>query len=233
MPNGSRFGALSFPRFMIRFAFALAFLAVAPLAHAQLRADVELTGGLTLNQLGNRNELTVLGQELPGLAADYPLAAGVGGDLRLRLGTDNVAVRLGAGALTTGTVFDVTVRVLGRDDLSMAFATGTAEIEAGGYVGSAHLYLFGGPEVRYLLARSDDEGPLDLGDVDRWHTGLTLGTGARFQAGPVTLGPEVSASLGLARFAEDRFEVFGQRVALDEGFTLNNFQIGLTVGRRL
>ena len=218
---------------MSRLVLALVFVALVPVSHAQLRADLELSGGLTLNQLSNQNQLQVFGQTIPGLSADYPLASGVGGDLRLRLGTDNVAVRLGAGALTTGTVFDVTVSLLGRDDLSLSFATVSAELEAGGYIGPTHLYLFGGPELRYLLSRSDDEGDLDLGDVNRWHTAATVGTGARFDLGPVTLGPEISASLGLARFADDEFRFLGQRIVLDEGFELDNLQIGLTVGRRL
>ncbi|MEM1057073.1 MAG: hypothetical protein AAGI52_16245 [Bacteroidota bacterium] len=218
---------------MLRLGLVLAALLAAPLAHAQLRTDLELSGGLALNQLSNQNDLTVFGQTIPGLAADYPLAAGFDGDLRVRLGTDNVAVRLGAGTLTTGTVFDVSTRLLGRDDLRASFATVSAEVEAGGRLGPARLYLVGGPELRYLLSRNDDEGPLDLGDVNRFHTALAVGTGARFDAGPVTVGPEVSASLGLARFADDEFSLLGQRVVLEEGFVLDNLAIGLTIGRRL
>ena len=212
--------------------FLLLCLVLTPASDAQFRTSFEASAGVSLNQLSNQNEITVLGLVIPGLAADYPLAAGISGEVRARLGSDRLAMRLGVGALSTGTVFDVTTRLLGRDDLSVSFVTANLEAEVGERFGPAHVYLFAGPELRYLVARSDDERALALGDVNRYHTALSLGIGTRFRAGPITLGPEVTGSLGLARFAEDEFSFFGQRLVLEEGFKLDNLHVGLTLGTR-
>ena len=208
-------------------AAALALLVAAP-ALAQ-RTSFEIVVGPAFNQLGNQSELRVLGQTIPGLSADYPTAVGVAGTLRGRVRLGPVGLRTGVGALATGTVFDVTTSILGRDDLSLEFLTAHLEAEVGTRVTGGDLHVFAGPELRVLLAR-DDEGPLDLGDVDRYQTALNLGIGGRLKVGPLLIGPEAKLALGLATFSDDTFTLGSIPVELDEGFTLDNLTVGLAVG---
>ncbi len=217
-------------RHLFTSALLLLVLAVAP--EAQVRLSLSAEAGLALNQLGNENQLTVLGQTIPGIAADYPLSAGFTGAVRGRIGTEVLALRVGAGVLTTGTIFDVTTPLLGRDDLSLSMLTGALEAEIGQRLGRTHLYVFGGPELRLLLD-SDGEGArglLDIQDVDRYQTALALGTGARFRIGRVHVGPEIRGTLGLATFSDDRFEFGPLDIRLDEGLSLDNLGLSLAVG---
>ena len=211
----------------------LAFAFASGAAPAQVRVAVDAVGGVTLNQLGNQNQVTVLGQTIPGFQARYPLSAGASGGLRMRAGTERLALRLGAGAFTTGSVFDVTSVLAGRDDLSLTLASGTLELELGERLGPVHVYAFGGPELRVRLGEAEGGGPLRLGDVDRYQAALGIGSGVRFRLAGLELGPEVRGAFGLGTFSDDRFEFGPLDLAVDEGFTLDNLTVQFAVGRRL
>ena len=191
--------------------FALAALAAGP-AEAQIRFDLNL--GPTLNW----TEDVDFGVFRDGAIADGriepPVTAGLQGGLGVTLRRGPLGVRVGGTFLNTTALYDGD-QTLNRQALETSFATVQLDLQYVRSLGPASVYVFGGPEARFLLDLSGDVARVsDLRDgADLLSAAANVGAGARLDLFGVRLGPEVRYAVGITGVQSDA-------IALDEGGTL-------------
>lgn len=197
----------------MRPALLVAALLVAGASHAQVALDFNL--GPTVNWTEDVSAFTfdpddpstVIDRD----SLDVPVTVGVQGGLGLTVRAGAVGVRLGGQFLNTAALYDGEQQ-LNREALETSFVTLQLDLQYVRSLGPASVYVFGGPEARYLLDLSAEiAGARDVQDgLDLLSAAANLGAGLRFDLFGTRLGPEV-------RYAHDLTGVSGDEVVLDNG----------------
>lgn len=161
-----------------------------------------------------------------------PATVGVQGGLGLTMRAGGLGIRVGGQFLNTTALYDGEER-LNRQALDTSFLTLQLDLQFAQRVGPASVYVFGGPEARYLLDLSGDVAGLDdlREGAELLSAAANLGGGVRLNLFGTRVGPEV-------RYAFDLTGVSGQDVALgdgstfrfDEAFDIDTLLVGLVIG---
>ena len=143
-----------------------------------------------------------------------------------------LGLRTGASLINTGALFDGT-NFLNEDSLKVNFLTASVSAQFNQALGSTELYLFAGPEVRYLINFSDADADFATfrEQLDPISITGALGLGFRLKFMGYRLGPEVRYALDLTGLGDRTFSLGDARFRTDEPFKLNNLIFGLIIGR--
>lgn len=205
---------------------------LAPSASGQARLSFTL--GPTFNFLSNVDVVRLLGQ--PQSLRDveeYPVRVGYQGGVFLSARRGLLGTRAGLTLYNAGALFDGT-SFLNEDSLRVSFVTATVDVQLAQPVGPIEVYVFAGPQLRYLLnlqgARADFEVFRD--HLKPLSATADAGGGARLRFGTFYVGPEVRYSLDLTGLSEEGFRLSGGDVEVKDRYRLNKLLLGLVVGRR-
>lgn len=207
----------------------LASLAVFP-ASAQVGFDFNL--GPTVAWTGDSDVGVTDGLAVADGRFVTPVTVGVQGGLGVTLRNGPLGVRVGGRFLNTTALYDGE-QALNRQGLETSFVTLQLDLQYVRSLGPASVYVFGGPEARYLVDLSGDVARVsDLREgADLLSAAATVGAGLRLDLFGVRLGPEVRYALDLTGVGG------GNDIVLDQGGTLrfsdfdvDTLLVGIVIG---
>lgn len=170
---------------------------------------------------------------------DFQPTVGFEAGIGLIVMPKNVGVRLGVHYLNTSAVFDEDGNSFERDAFTANFVTVQADLRAGKRFGPATAYVFGGPELRFLVDLSDED--VTFASVrqnsELLSTAATFGAGVTLNVLGTKFGPKVSYTLGLSDVESGDFIAEGgtngeQAIRLPGGYGLDTLLFGIVLGGR-
>ena len=185
------------------------------------RNPSDTTGAAALGFLG-RDDLAI------------PVTIGFQGGLGLTVRRGALGLRGGIEVLNTSAVYDFESRESFSDQsLQANFVTFQLDARLIQNVGPGRLYLFAGPEFRYLLDAS--EGFASVGEVreglDFISTAATFGGGFKVDVFGTRFGPEFRYALDLTGVQGGDLTLDdGTVIRFDEAYDLDSFLVGIVFG---